>query len=588
MSSLLGFYGCFLLFFSIPITEGAAPSLAWHSPSSSPLAPSFFRSKSVVSHTTRIRKTFLTVRGGSDNANDENNIVQQPLGPVAELPEQWHSGRPKQGLILMDAFCPYFGLYMANRAKKVYGVAVIVMLSEYMKGYFAHEQPEDWRQYLPMAIPIDIKAWKGRLPCEEIIAVHVESDSGLKDGEQLALALNATCQNGINDARRDKFLMNQVMGSHGLPVARQKLCRTLNETLEFATELFNACTEEVLTLNRNENNDKMDTGLLGRGTNIPEQNNLQWCIVKPTRGVASENVHLCNDLESVQKAFEEIQGSSVFGAWEYHQSVLVQEFLAGTEYAVDIVSKNGEHKVAALWRYDKRPANGAPFCYYATELIDATQSQVGARICDYAKKSLDALNVKWGLSHTEIIMTANGPKLVEVNCRQHNMDFAPLTMACIGYNAFDMLLAAYLGGHPDHTYPPGTENERLDWDSLPDIPSLRAYGAMVHLVNSVEGVLSQVNMQHLNEIHNMESVLELEVYEEFLASGSYIRPTTDIRTDCGWAQLVNDDAEVFVRDYNRIVDLMPQLFEVERSAEAEISSSQQQPKEQNAADSAVQ
>ena len=33
---------------------------------------------------------------------------------------------------------------------------------------------------------------------------------------------------------------------------------------------------------------------------------------------------------------------------------LIQEFAKGTEYAVDIVPKNGEHKVASLWRYDKR------------------------------------------------------------------------------------------------------------------------------------------------------------------------------------------------------------------------------------------
>ena len=27
-----------------------------------------------------------------------------------------------------------------------------------------------------------------------------------------------------------------------------------------------------------------------------------------------------------------------------------------------------------------------------------------------------------------------GSRLIEVNCRQHNTDFAPMTNACIGYN----------------------------------------------------------------------------------------------------------------------------------------------------------
>jgi hypothetical protein len=37
-------------------------------------------------------------------------------------------------------------------------------------------------------------------------------------------------------------------------------------------------------------------------------------------------------------------------------------------------------------------------------------------------------------------------------------------------------------------------------------------------------------------------------------------PTIDIRTDAGWVQIVNDDKEAFQRDYERIVELMPELF----------------------------
>jgi hypothetical protein len=36
-----------------------------------------------------------------------------------------------------------------------------------------------------------------------------------------------------------------------------------------------------------------------------------------------------------------------------HESVLVREFSAGTEYVVDIICRNRKRKVAALWRYDK-------------------------------------------------------------------------------------------------------------------------------------------------------------------------------------------------------------------------------------------
>ena len=464
----------------------------------------------------------------------------------------------------MDSFCPYFGIYMANMARDAYGVSTINVLSNYMKNYFAKENPEDWQQWMPASIPVDMAAWKERLPCDELVAVHCESDSGLADAEQLALRAGVRHYNTPNEARRNKYLMNKVVGEAGIPVVQQKQCQTLNETLEFASELLAqaeaAYNGSVKANKRPANDGYYDTGVLGQGSNTPlAVNGRVYCIVKPIRGVASENVHLCHDLEGVKHAYKDIVSSTVFGdASQKHQVVLVQEFAAGTEYAVDIVSKNGEHKVAALWRYDKRPANGAPFCYFATELIDATNSKIGREVCEYAKSCLTALGQKWGLTHNEVIVTAQGPRLVEVNCRQHNMDFAPITMSCIGYNAFDMLLAAYLGGEPVESYPPGSEHLRLDWDTLPDLPSLRLSGAMVHLVNFASGVVTSI--QHLDEIYNMESVLEMEVYPEFLNVGNEISKTVDIRSDSGWCQIINDNPDALRRDYERIVELMPQLF----------------------------
>lgn len=40
-------------------------------------------------------------------------------------------------------------------------------------------------------------------------------------------------------------------------------------------------------------------------------------------------------------------------------AVLCQEFLVGPEYVVDTVTSAGEHKVTAVWKYDKRPCNSA-------------------------------------------------------------------------------------------------------------------------------------------------------------------------------------------------------------------------------------
>jgi hypothetical protein len=474
--------------------------------------------------------------------------------PQVDLPEEWAPG-PKRALVFMDQFSEYHGGYMSRMARDVYGVACINILSDYMIGYFQKFHPElDGPNLMRIPDQQQLQGWMDALPVDIIEGVICESDSGLPDGERVAELLHISKQNGSNEARRNKYLMNEAVRKSGLAIVQQKRCTSVEEALAFAKELGvnDSPQSPQQTIHPLAISHTTTTGLLGSGRNTQLAGS-NLCIVKPIRGVASEQVFLCPDLSSVERAFNQIYGNTVFGSpGRSHDTVLVQEFAYGTEYALDTVSKDGQHKVAALWRYDKRPANGASFVYHATELIEANESEVARTVCDYAMTALDALDLKWGTTHTEVILTNDGPRLVEVNCRQHNMNFAPLTMAGMGYNSLDMLLESYLGGGPIETV--------HAWDDYPTLPSIRAHAAMVHLVNHASGKLVGLNGEALNEIQRLESVLELEVYPSFLEMGNHISPTVDIRSDAGWVQLINDDEEAFQRDYHRILELMPTLF----------------------------
>ena len=63
---------------------------------------------------------------------------------------------------------------------------------------------------------------------------------------------------------------------------------------------------------------------------------------------------------------------------------------------VDTVSRNGEHKVLAIWKYDKREANHAPFVYFG---IDAKGGigEAEEAVIAYACGCLDALGWQWVL-----------------------------------------------------------------------------------------------------------------------------------------------------------------------------------------------
>lgn len=460
--------------------------------------------------------------------------------------EEYTSDRPLKAIVIMDGFSPYHGQYLSHAARYIYGAAVIHVLSNFITRYLyqVQEQTDHLSSRLPdLEKGSDVEVWSSLLPSSmEICGIYCESDSGLEDAERLGLALGLYphCHDGLNYARRDKFLMNQVVSEvGGLDVVRQKSCRTLEEAEAFARDLG---------LNENDGGEKSSP----------------LVVVKPLRGVASDDVHLCSNFTILREAFSKIMDSSVFGSptAAKHEQVLVQEFAQGVEYAVDVVCRDGDRKVAALWRYDKRAVNGAPFVYFGTELISADREGVETDVCSYVFLALEALGIRWGLSHVEVIAETSQEtgkiriRLVEVNCRQHNTDFVPLTNACVGYNALDLTLAAYLDAESSTRH-----SQALVWDSIPALPSTNACAAIVHFVSHVEGNISRIRFDVLDEINDLPSVMDVHIYPQFMEVGNPIQKTIDIRTDTGWAHLLNNDDEEFRRDYARLVELMEFMFE---------------------------
>ena len=115
--------------------------------------------------------------------------------------------------------------------------------------------------------------------------------------------------------------------------------------------------------------------------------------------------------------------------------ILAQQFLEGPEYAIDSVSRNGEHKVTAVWRYDK-----VGFVYQCTRLVPvdgATRPIINALF-----EALDAAGHANGPAHSELIVVGV-PTLVEINARFHNANVRPLVDRCVaGPNAIALAAAA--------------------------------------------------------------------------------------------------------------------------------------------------
>ena len=202
-------------------------------------------------------------------------------------------------------------------------------------------------------------------------------------------------------------------------------------------------------------------------------------ILKPLDSAGSDGVKLCNSYAEAKEYFHYLMEEHKMVNGGTCSEVLCQEFLKGKEYVIDHVSRDGVHKTVMVWEYDKRPANGSPFVYFGVNPLDS-ESPEAQLIIPYVRGVLDALGVRSGPSHGEVIMTADGPCLVEMNCRAHGGDgnWQPLCRALTGgYTQVDAAVDCYLN------------KERFF--ALPDKPPspFKASGQEVDLVSFRQGTV---------------------------------------------------------------------------------------------------
>lgn len=274
-------------------------------------------------------------------------------------------------------------------------------------------------------------------------------------------------------------------------------------------------------------------------------------IVKPSDSAGSDGVKLCHSYELAKDHFitlttthQRVNGG---GACE---EVLCQEFLKGKEYVVDHVSRDGIHKCVMVWVYDKRPVNGASFVYFGDIPLDS-ESEEAKQLIPYARGVLDALGVKNGPSHGEIIMTEDGPCLVEMNCRAHGGDaiWQPLCTALTGgYCQIDASVDAYLN--------------KEKFLALPDKPCspFKAAGQCVDLVCFKGGTVKAT--PGYDVISLLPSFVCLNSH---IKKGTVVAPTVDMSTEAGNLVVMHKDPEVLARDIELIRQMETKrlLFDLE-------------------------
>lgn len=248
-------------------------------------------------------------------------------------------------------------------------------------------------------------------------AVMVGSELGVVLAEQLQHIWGFKCNDASNsELRRHKALQQDRLRECGLRSIKQLFSSDINEILAF------------------------------------RRANLEFpVVIKPPMAAATDGVYFCNDDDQVIEAFNANYGrTDILG--NKTDKVLLQEFLRGTEWVVDTMSYDGQHYVCAMWRYKKNPnVEKRAITYEYTEFMPA-HGEVQEQLIDYVlnRGVLDALGIRYGPSHVEVMMTPDGPCLVEAGNRLHGADGPMTGSRCTGCGQHEYIISKHIFNPSQH------------------------------------------------------------------------------------------------------------------------------------------
>ena len=133
------------------------------------------------------------------------------------------------------------------------------------------------------------------------------------------------------------------------------------------------------------------------------------CVIKPTDNAGSRGVALVRSREELAAAYEYSRGESRSGA------VILEEYLRGPEFSVEVVVTEGTPHVLQIT--DKLTTGAPHFVEMGHSQPTAQPEDRQEMIRDLACRAVKAVGIDTGPAHVEMILTEDGPKMVELGAR---------------------------------------------------------------------------------------------------------------------------------------------------------------------------
>ena len=222
-------------------------------------------------------------------------------------------------------------------------------------------------------------------------------------------------------------------------------------------------------------------------------------IMKPNDSSGSRGVVLVKDYHEVRDAFLYSKSVSKSGL------ILVEEYMQGPEVSVEVMTIRGETTILAV---TDKLTSGAPFF---VEMGHSQPSQLPnetiEKIKEVAIKAVQAIGIDNSPSHVEIIVTEDGPKLVELGARLGGDSITTYLVPLS--TGVDMIQACIL----------------MALGQIPDIAKKFEKGSAIRYAECKLGVLQKIN--GVNEALNIPEVKHVEIVKCLCETLTPIRSSSD-------------------------------------------------------------
>lgn len=262
-------------------------------------------------------------------------------------------------------------------------------------------------------------------------------------------------------------------------------------------------------------------------------------VIKPVDSAGTDGFAICENEAEVRAAVKRVLGKrSVLN--KVNRSFLVQEFLEGQEYVVNLMATGDDYFATDLWLYHKIPVRrrggGRSMIYDRDELLPL-DGDVQRVLIAYAKKVAKAVGIQVGPAHVEIMMTRRGPVLIEIGARMMGGSYySELVEMAFGTGTHVLALESYL--RPDLL--------RARLPAAETLP-LRKHVRVLQFISASRGRIRA--LPYLDRVKRLSSFHALNFD---LKVGDAIEVTEDLATSPGQVILMHEDPRVLDEHCARI------------------------------------